>query len=270
MAHARATPRSHQQSFRLNTSLQPSGTNPINIKPAVIREISQSLHSRALLCLPTRPKLPLTRALCVFNLGTSYKAYVRDRDIKLIPCEPQPCRQSPTPLGASQSLSRSSRGTPNGRRVRGVGGNRGAPVKARDPPPGDPHCFCGSCSIRLRCHHFAGLMTYMQGDNVSHQKTQPHVHSGGTASLRGAEETKDGESPAKGAARMRRQPALSLIPLPWEINRQTYHQAWWGWGRGRVRWWPRVSQYTHTSTKNRGFCGSCGCLGATPWASHLP
>lgn len=140
MAHARATPppRSHQQSFRLNTSLQPSGTNPINIKPAVIREISQSLHSRALLCLPTRPKLPLTRALCVFNLGTSYKAYVRDRDIKLIPCEPQPCRQSPTPLGASQSLSRSSRGTPNGRRVRGVGGwePRGSCQGPRPPPQG--------------------------------------------------------------------------------------------------------------------------------------
>lgn len=38
----------------------------------------------------------------------------------------------------------------------------------------------------------------MHGDNVSHQKTQPHVHSGGTASPRGAEETKDEESPAKG------------------------------------------------------------------------
>lgn len=92
-------PPPHQQSFRLNTSLQPSGTNPINIKPVVIREISQSLHSRALLCLPTRPKLPLTRELCFFNLGTSYKAYVRDWGIKLIPCEPRPCRQSPTPSG---------------------------------------------------------------------------------------------------------------------------------------------------------------------------
>lgn len=186
------------------------------------------------------------------------------------PVSLSPAGRAPPPSGPHSLCQEAAEGLQMEDGCGGWVGTAGLLSRPETPPPGDPHCFCGSCSIRLRCHRFAGLMTYMQGDNVSHQKTQPHVHSGGTASPRGAEETKDGESPAKGAARMRRQPALSLIPLSWEINRQTSHQAWWGWGRGRVRWWPRVSQYTHTSAKNRGFCGSCGCLGATPWASHLP
>lgn len=110
-----------------------------------------------------------------------------------------PSGRDPPPRGLAGSVKKQQRGS-------GCRGGTGL-LSRPETRPGDPRCFCGSCSIRAVVSLLPRADDTMHSDNVSHQKTQPHVHSGGTASPGGAEETKDRESPAKRATQMGRHPS---------------------------------------------------------------